>query len=376
MRIAVNTRLLLPGRLEGIGWFTYETLKRITKAHPEVDFLFIFDRRPDPQFIFGSNVQTAVAKPQARHPLLWFLFFEFGVSRVLRRFDPDLFLSPDGWLSLRTEVPSLAVIHDLNWEVHPEFLPKLNVWYYRRFFPRFAQKARRIATVSEFTKAELNRLYKQPLDKIDVVYNGAGAGFAPLAIDEVAAVRSQFSGGKPYFLFVGLIHPRKNLLNQLKAFELFKLHTGSNLQFVVVGDTYEIEPALHDFLTHSSFAVEVHFLGRTDRDTLVRLYGAAFALSYVSHFEGFGIPLLEAMASDIPIITSDRTSLPEVCGDAGLKVDPDDPQAIAIAMETLEADPATYRQLVDAGKKRREAFSWERTANLLWASIEKALREK
>lgn len=376
MRIAVNTRLLLPGKLEGIGWFTYETLKRITQAHPEVDFLFVFDRKPHPQFIFGSNVEAVVAHPQARHPLLWYLFFEFGVHRALRRFKPDLFLSPDGWLSLRTKVPSLAVIHDLNWEVHPQFLPKLNVWYYRRFFPQFARKAKRIATVSQFTKGELHRLYDQPLDKIDVVHNGAGDGFAPLPADEVAAVRSQFSGAKPYFLFVGLIHPRKNLLNQLRAFELFKRRTGSNLQFLVVGSTYEIEPALADFLKNSRYAGEIHFLGRIDRDTLIRLYGAAFALSYVSHFEGFGIPLLEAMASDVPSITSDRTSLPEVCGDSGLTVDPNDPVAIATAMEALYSEPDTYRRLVEAGRKRRQAFSWDRTAQLLWESIEKALAAK
>ncbi len=220
MRIAVNTRLLIKGKLEGIGWFTYESLKRITSAHPEHEFIFIFDRKPDREFIFSENVKAVVANPQARHPVLWYLFFEFGIRRVLKKYKPDLFLSPDGWLCLNTPVNSMAVIHDLNFEAHPEFLPGHIGRYYRYFFPKFARKASRIATVSEFTKRDISKRYGISNDKIDVVYNGANKAFRPLHSSEVQEVREMFSDGKPYFLFVGLIHPRKNLENQLKAFEI------------------------------------------------------------------------------------------------------------------------------------------------------------
>src|SRR5690554_900898 len=193
MRIAINTRLLLKGKLEGIGWFTYETLKRITTAHPEHEFIFIFDRKPDSEFIFGNNVKAVVAHPQARHPILWYLFFEFGVYRILKKYKPDIFLSPDGWLSLRSGVKSLAVIHDLNFEAHPEFLPRHIAKYYKWFFPRFARKATRIATVSEYTRQDLHERYKIDLSKIDVVYNGANTRFSPLTNEKIQTIRNRIS---------------------------------------------------------------------------------------------------------------------------------------------------------------------------------------
>ena len=150
LKIAVNTRLLIKNKLEGIGWFSYETLKRITRAHPEHQFYFLFDRPFDESFVFGSNVTPIVIRPQARHPILFYLWFEKSIPRALKKINPDLFMSTDGYLSLSTTTPSLPVIHDLNFEHYPEQLPFLVRKYYKHYFPRFARKAARIATVSEF----------------------------------------------------------------------------------------------------------------------------------------------------------------------------------------------------------------------------------
>ena len=116
MRIAVNTRLLLPGRLDGIGWFSFESLRRIVVDHPEHQFFFLFDRKPAQEFIFADNVTPVVLFPQARHPLLWWLFFEWSVPYALRKYNVDIFVSTDGWMSLRTNIPTLTVMHDLNFE--------------------------------------------------------------------------------------------------------------------------------------------------------------------------------------------------------------------------------------------------------------------
>ena len=180
MKIAVNTRLLLKDKLEGIGWFTYESLKRIVLQHPEHTFYFIFDRKHDPQFIFAENVIPVEIFPPARHPYLWYIYFEFSIPRVLRKIKPDLFLSTDGWLSLRTDVSQVDVIHDLNFEHRKDFLKSKYQDYYTRFFPKFAKKAVRIATVSEFSKQDLQRFYGIPEDKIDVVYNGSNEVYRPL----------------------------------------------------------------------------------------------------------------------------------------------------------------------------------------------------
>ena len=177
MIIAVNTRLLLHNKLQGIGWFSYETLSRIAREHPEHTFHFFFDRPFHEEFIFSDNVVPHVLFPQARHPILYYLFFEFAVTRALKKVKADVFLSPDGYLSLRTDVPSVQVIHDLNFEHFPEFVPFLERKFYRYFFPRYAQKATRIATVSSYSKQDIIDLYNQPESKIDVVYNGAADRF-------------------------------------------------------------------------------------------------------------------------------------------------------------------------------------------------------
>ncbi|MGB6034745.1 MAG: glycosyltransferase family 1 protein [Cryomorphaceae bacterium] len=373
MKIAVNTRLLLKDKMEGIGWFTYETLKRITASHPEVEFVFIFDRKPSQDFIFSENVKAVVAHPQSRHPILWYLFFEFGVYRVLKKHKPDLFLSPDGWVSLRSNTPQLAVIHDLNFEKHPEFVPFLVRKYYLYFFPRFAKKARRLATVSEYSKKDIVDRYGIDQDKIDVVYNGVNDVFRVHSDSEIAATRNQFTKGAPYFLFVGLIHARKNLKNQLLAFLEFKKQHSSDLKYVIVGEKFWWDNEIDEVLKNSEFQDDIIFLGRRGMDELIALYGGAFALTYASFFEGFGIPIIEAFKSGVPVITSKTTSMPEVAGEGAILVNPHSVNEIAKGMRTLAENNSKRESLIAFGKERAKVFTWENAADRLWGSIQKAL---
>ena len=121
MRIAVNTRLLIKNKLDGIAWFTLETFKRICKQHPEHEFIFIFDRKYSNEFIFAKNITPVVISPPTRHPLLIWFYFEYSIPYILKKINADIFISPDGWLSLKTKLPQLAVIHDLNFHYYPEF---------------------------------------------------------------------------------------------------------------------------------------------------------------------------------------------------------------------------------------------------------------
>ena len=183
MKIAVNTRLLLKDKLEGIGWVAYECLRRMVESHPEVEFHFIFDREPDPKFIFADNVKPVVLFPPARHPFLYIAFFEFAVTRYLRKIKADLYLSPDGYLSLRSKVKQIAVFHDLNFEHFPQDFPKIHLWHYKKFFPKYARKADKIITVSEFSKKDICECYGINPDKIEVAYNGANEIFSPVSED-------------------------------------------------------------------------------------------------------------------------------------------------------------------------------------------------
>ncbi|MDD4385393.1 MAG: glycosyltransferase, partial [Bacteroidales bacterium] len=173
MRIAINTRLLIKNKLEGIGWFTYETLKRIVVNHPEHEYIFLFDRKPHPDFIFSNSVKPIVLRPQARHPFLWYIWFQYSVSHFLRKNKVDLFISPDGFIPTRCKTPTLNVIHDINFHHYPKGLPLLTRAYYQHFFPIFARKATQIVTVSHYSKNDLINSYGIEPDKVSVVHNGA-----------------------------------------------------------------------------------------------------------------------------------------------------------------------------------------------------------
>ena len=373
MKIAVNTRLLIKGRLEGIGLFTYHTLKKITKSHPEHKFIFIFDRKFSDEFIFNDNITPVIVHPQARHPALWYLFFDYGIPGVLRKHKPDLFLSPDGWLSLRTRVKSLPVIHDLNFFHYPEFVPWHVRQYYFYFFPRFIKKASRIATVSDYTKQDILSRFDIDRNSIDVVYNGVGEELKPLDKEEQNNVRLKFSDGCPYFLFIGLIHPRKNLANLMKAFDSFKQEVNSNVKLMVVGSKKWWTSDLQMTYENAKFKDEIYFTGRVSYKNLRLITASALALVYASFFEGFGIPLLEAMYCDVPIITSKVSSMPEVGGNAALYVEPASVDSIKDAMLKMFCDTNLRDSLIIKAKRQREKFTWEKTANLLWESINKCI---
>ena len=373
MKIAVNTRLLLKNRLEGIGIFTRETLARITQAHPEHQFYFLFDREYDESFVFGENVTPIVAHPQARHPYLWYLFFEHGIPLKLKKIKPDFFLSTDGWIPTRLDIPSVNVIHDLNFLHHPEFVPPVVRRYYDRFFPKFARNATRLATVSQFSRDDIHQSYQVPVETIDVVYNGANTAYKPYTEEQQIAVKQQYTDGHDFFLFVGLIHKRKNLDNVFRAFDLFKERTGSPMKLVVVGDKKWWAGKIEDSYLAMRHREDVVMLGRRQIDELSALTAAATAMVYASLFEGFGQPIVDAFNAHTAVITSNISSMPEIAGDAALLVNPYDVEEIAQAMEQLYQDPLLRNTLIEKGKARKGLYTWDRTAELLWQTIEKAL---
>ena len=373
MKIAVNTRLLLKNRLEGIGQFSRETLSRITKAHPEHQFYFLFDREYDQSFVFSDNVTPLVAHPQARHPYLWYLFFEWGIPLKLRKIKPDLFLSTDGWIPTKLDIPVVNVIHDLNFLHHPEFVPPVVRRYYDRYFPKFARNATRVATVSQFSSDDIRESYQIPADRIDVVYNGANPAYRPYTEEEKNAVKQQYTDGFDFFLFVGLIHKRKNLDNIFKAFDTFKDRSQSPMKLAVVGDKKWWAGEIENTYLAMRHREDVVMLGRQQIDVLSALTASATALVYASLFEGFGLPIVDAFNAHTPVITSDISSMPEIAGDAALLVNPYQADEIADAMYQLYNNPELRKQLIDKGIARKDLFTWDRSANLLWQTIEKVL---
>jgi glycosyltransferase involved in cell wall biosynthesis len=373
MIIAVNTRLLLRDRLEGIGWFMHENLKRITAAHPEHTFLFLFDRPFSPEFIYGDNIRPLVVPPPTRHPFLWYLWFERILPGILQKHGAGIYLGPDGYMPLRTNIPCHLTIHDINFHHRPGDLPRFTRNYYRKYVPRFAERSVLIATVSEYSKSDIASSYGIDPGKIDVVYNGVNEIYAPLPPEEAERYRKLHTGGKPYFIFVGAMHPRKNLLNLLQGFDRFREKSGLDYKLAIVGEKMFLTGEMEKVYRGMKFRDEVIFKGRLSPDELRTALGASVGMTFIPLFEGFGIPLLEAMRCGIPILASNVTSLPEIAAGAAIYADPLDLEEIADGMMQLATDPALRARLVKAGRERSGEFSWDRTSELYWNSVCRAI---
>ncbi|MDO7875638.1 glycosyltransferase family 1 protein [Hymenobacter sp. ASUV-10] len=380
MHIAVNTRFLLPGnQLEGIGRFSHETLRRLVQQHPEVTFHFLFDRAYDARYVLGPNVVPHVLYPSARHPLLFAAWFEGAVAWWLARHRPAAFLSPDGFTTLATRVPRVTVIHDLAFRHFPLDMSLLQRRYYHFFMPRFVAASARLVAVSEATKADIGQAYGVVPERISVAYNAPAELFRPQPPAAQHATRARFSGGQSYFLFVGALHPRKNLDKLLQAFDLFKQQQGpaaAEAQLLIVGRRAWKAGPIFDAYQQMQHQAAVHFTGRVSDAELADLYAAALATVFVPYLEGFGLPIVEAQASGCPVLTSDASCLPEVAGPgAAVLADPFDAAAIAAGLGRLWHDAALRQQLRERGLANVQRFSWDASAAVLWQAVQEAISE-
>lgn len=371
MRIAINTRLLLSRYLEGLGNFSWEISKRLVERHPQHDFLFCFDRPYESRFVVGERTQARVVYPPARSPALWWAWFELGLPPVLRNWKADVFLSPDGYCSLRSRVPTVLVTHDLAFLHYPDQVPRGVLRYYKRWTPRFLARAEQVVTVSDFVRQDIAKHYSLPTNQIMVAGNGVREIFRPLVANEIEALRTEYSGGRPYFFYLGAVHPRKNIASLLRAYDRFRDLGGPNYPLLLGGRLAWQLAEVKAAHAASPYHGDIHFLGYLPTAIAARLLAAALGLVYPSLSEGFGVPVLEAMHAEVPIITSATTSLPEVAGAAALLVDPQSEEALADALLRLATDTALGGRLVELGRQQRQRFSWEQATDVIDRAIAK-----
>ncbi len=366
MRIAINARFLAYPYSEGYGNFIREIGYRLTVGHPETEFIFIYDKAPVKELKEYPNIKNVVIGPAARHPVLWKYWYDYRLPAALKKYKADVFLSADGFCSLRSKVPQCLVVHDLAFLHYPHFIPSLHYWYYKRYTPRYLKKAKQVITVSEFSKKDIIDHYHIPVEKIDVVYNAAGSGFHPADERVKEEFKMKYADGKEYFFFAGAIHPRKNLMGLLKAFSWFKKRQQSNMKLIIAGrlawDYEELVESLKTF----RFRDDVKLTGYLPADEISGLMTSAYALVYPSYFEGFGMPVLEAMQSGVPVIASQTSAIPEVAGKAALLVNPDSHEETGQAMALLYKDETLRSKLIIEGFERAKQFSWEKSATQIW----------
>ena len=374
MRIAVNARVLQKGRMEGVARYIYEVTRRLVSNHPEHEFIFLFDRPFDNEFVFADNVTAVQIGVPARLPILFKLWFEFSVHRALKKYNADVFFSGDAYLSLRSKVPVVMVSHDLAYKHYPEHLPSHHLRYYEKYFRLFHERANHIIAVSQATKDDIIQQFGIPKDKITIGYNSTPNGFSPVTDTTKAKIRKQYSEGNPYFFYLGSLHPRKNIVKLIESFSSFKAKYNTEHHLVIVGRPAWNFDQIQKAYNSSPFKHEIHMY-HDIKNEVKEMLASAEALIYISTFEGFGIPILEGFASGVPVITSNISSMPEVAGDAALLVNPTDTREIVEAMNRIVSDSSLSQDLIERGFERTYNFNWDSTAEEVYRSIIKVYQD-
>lgn len=366
LKIAVNTRFLLKNKLEGIGRVTHEVLRRMVQNHPNDEFIFFFDRSYDNEFIYGKNVNPVVLSPPTRHPILIVAWFEFSVKRALEEYQPDVFFSPDGFCSLRSDVRTVVLVHDIAYQHFPDQVSFFIKKFYQNFQHRYLQKATEVITVSHFVKNDLVDTIGISSNKIHVAHNGCSSNFTPIDEFTKKETEKKYANGQPYFFYVGAVHPRKNIQGLITAFDIFKDKTNAPHQLLIGGrfawQTGEVKTAF-DNAKHKR---DIQFLGFIEETALPKLMGSSFAFVYISFFEGFGLPLLEAMECEVPIITSSVSSMPEVTGDAAILVNPHNLDEIVNALLQYYGNDDLRTNKIEIGRQQKEKFNWNKSAEIIY----------
>ena len=368
MRVAVNTRLLIKNKMDGIGRFTFETLKRITKRNPEVEFHFIFDRKFSSEFLFSDNIIPHILSPATRHPILWYVWFELKLPKLIKKINPHLFFSPDGFISTKLSVPTITTIHDINFEHRPEDLAWSHSFFYRYFFKKYAQLSNQIITVSNFSKKDIIKKYEIDEDKITVIYNGVSNDFCKISELKRVEIKNKYSQGEDFFIFIGSLHKRKNINTLLLVFDSYRKN-GGKTKLMIIGQKKWMDSKTNTTYQEMKFKKEVIFLGQITQRELIPILGSAKGLFFISLFEGFGLPIIEAMKSGIPVITSNTSAMPEIADNAALIVNPYNTTEIMHAISKLDGDESLRLELINKGYERVKLFDWEITADKIWQLI-------
>lgn len=280
----------------------------------------------------------------------------------------NLLFSPSntGPLTVKKQI---VTIHDVVPIDHPEWLnPKFSKWY-RFVVPKLTRSVSRIITISEFTKQRIIDLFDIDENKIALIPNGVGKHFTPQSVENIDhAVKQLNIPTAHYILSLGSIEPRKNLNRLLAAWEHIQDKIPTDIWLVIAGA--EGKSIVFKESLIKIKPKRIHYTGHVPDDLLPGLYSGALAFVYLSEYEGFGLPPLEAMASGTPILTGNRTALPEVVGDAGLMVNPFDIEAISDGLMQLSEDSSLREELKQKGLQRSSLFTWHNTALLTRKVIE------
>jgi glycosyltransferase involved in cell wall biosynthesis len=334
---------------------------------------------PHELWIFRSRKAPALQLPaQVRQAKLWtpshHRFESYALTAELTGKRLALLHSPDFIPPFGGRFRSVITIHDLNFIHFPQFLTPESARYYGQIH-RAVKRADHILTDSNHTREDVITYLDVPSERVTTVYLGAAPVYRPITSrQEVRRTVTQYGLPSDFIIFVGTLEPRKNVPTLLRAFGRLR-ERGYDVHLAIVGRKGWLFEDIYSTVTELKLADTVHFLENVPNEDLARLYNAACCLTLPSHYEGFGLTPLEAMACGTPVVVSDRSSLPEVVGDAGLLIDPESPENLAAAVARVLDDSALRASLRQQGLIRSAKFSWARAARQTMAVYQQVLSE-
>lgn len=351
MRIGIDARLLHYTKA-GISQYVLRLLEGLADLQPQEDIVVLRSRLDKPASLPGNRFPTVPiwTPPHNRFEQLA-LRFEIGGLGL------DLLHSPDFIPPLRRRFRSVVTVHDLSFLLYPHMLTRESAHYYGQI-DEGVRSADRIIAVSESTKRDVTRLLGVPEDRVTVIHEAINRMYRRVDDSEaVARVRQRYGLPERFILHVGTIEPRKNLSNLFRAVRLLVDQHEPGIVLAVSGEWGWLYDEALQVLDELKLRDSVRFLGRAPDVDLLHLYSAAAVLAYPSYYEGFGLPPLEAMACGTPVVASDTSSMPEVIGDAGLLVPPDDYEALSVSLWRVLSDEELRATLVRRGLQRAATFS-------------------
>lgn len=357
MRIGVDARLM-HHQPAGISRYTWHLLHALARLNHHDEFVVFQHRRHRTPIISQGNFRRGTLYSPVHHPLeQWLLPLE------LLRFPLDLLHSTDFIPPLRALTPAVITVHDLAFLHWPHFVTKASAAYYGQI-DRGVRHARHIIVPSENTKQDLVGLLGVQESKISVIHEAADPSFRPLPVEPTRAeIIRKYNLPPSYILFVSTIEPRKNVNGLLTAFHhLCQRYNIIDTGLVLAGSHGWLYEETLETVRRLQLERQTFFLGRVPDEDLHKLYVGARCHVHPAHYEGFGLPPLEAMACGTPTVVSNSSSLPEVVGDAALLVDPNSTEEIAVALHRLLTDDQLHAEQRAKGLKRAGCFSWESAA--------------
>jgi glycosyltransferase involved in cell wall biosynthesis len=369
VRIGVNA-LQLTARNSGVGQYIYQMLFSLLASGTDQFQIYSSHGVAPVEWSSRRNVDLKEIPFRKEQLILRNLYELFFFGAAFSRDNLSLFWSPDTKLPLflPSNIPYVVTVHDLAIFREPETYKVSRVVYWRKLFKHAVQSSACIVAISQTTKNDLMELMRIPPEKIRVIYNGVNPRFRPLDDrDYLARVARQYRLPKQFLLFVGLFSPRKNIAGILQAYAILKKKHQIIHQLVMVGERGWLYRADLELVQRLGLESDVVFPGFVEDEDLPAVYNLADVFIFPSLYEGFGLPVLEAMACGTPVVTSDLSALPEVVGDAGVLIDPRNPEEIASGVYRLLSNSKLASGLARAGLERSSHFTWTNAARELMA---------